>query len=324
MNWQQSSHSATFSTNLEDNHFIPKGSLQEGDRFLGHSSHFWAASEISQTASIHRSVHHQPASFRIIPDNPELGTSQAQLTTDWWQWSYSIPAAQSPFNDTTGEFAGINQSGSVFFLTGALFGVPGGQSLTEPITRNITVNAGTEIFFPVVNVEWDNVQLKEFYGLPALTPSELRHLNEANMKTTTGMFLVIDGKTLFSNADWNDCRVQSFRQVTPDPKGFSYTIPGPEADKNVLNLPWSVTDNGQGLIKGGMSDGIWAALEFSPGQHTISFGGVFDYSKIRVDLDGHPETTTAKEALYQAVFEKLGTFELRVNYNIEQLGSICH
>lgn len=319
MNLQQDLHSAIFPTNPGDSRLIPSSPLQEVDRYLNCSSYTRASSEIPQTSSVAELLEHQPSSFRIIPDKPGTGRSQAKLTTDWWQWSYSIPAAQSPFNDTTGEFAGVNQSGSVFFLTGALFGVPGGQSLSEPITRNTTVNAGTKIFFPVLNVEWDNVQLKEFYDLPALTPSELRNLNEANMETTTGMFLVIDGKTLFSNADWNDPLVQPYRQVTPTPKGFNYTIPGPEADKNVLNLPWTVTNNGHGLIKGGMSDGIWVALEFSSGQHTLSFGGTFDYSKINVDLDGHPETTTDKEVLYQKVFENLETFELRVNYNITQL-----
>jgi len=311
-------HSADSLSNLRDRGFIPSSSLQEANRYLNFSNYTWASSKSHPTASACGPSSHQPP-FRIIPDEPGTGRSQAKLTTDWWQWSYSIPAAQSPFNDTTGEFANVNQSGPVFFLTGALFGVPGGQSLSEPITRSITVNDKTKVFFPVLNVEWDNVQLKEFYGLPALNPSELRHLNEANMETATGMFLVIDGKTLFSNADWNNNRVQSFRQVTPTPKGFSYTIPGPEADKNVLNLPWAVTSNGHGLIKGGMSDGIWVAVDFTPGQHTLGFGGVFDYSKIQVDLDGDPKITTDKETLYQNVFENLGTFELRVNYNITQL-----
>lgn len=267
---------------------------------------------------------HQPSSLRIIPDEPVTGRSQAKLTTDFWKWSYSIPADQSPFNDTTGEFADVNQSGSVFFLTGALF-VPGGADPAEPgTTRDIEVPRGKEIFLPILNVEWDNVQLQAFFGdffrdLPdngILTPKELRNLNENNMQTATDMFFKIDGDTLFADADWGDDGLMGYRQVTPTPKGFNYTIP----ENNVLGLPLEATDNGRGLIKGGMSDGIWINLELDPGYHELSFGGTFNLGSINIDLDGDGIfNEPGKEVAYQDAFKSLGKVEIGVNYNITQL-----
>lgn len=296
----------------------------------------------SCTTPLSNSRSHRPSStsYQIIPDAPGTGRSQAKLTTDWWQWALSVPdqnpnedGYQGPFNDPKGDYAGLNQSGPVFFLAGPLFVDPAAPN-PGPIERNITVPRGKEIFFPVVNVEWDNAQLQAFFGtddpttpenenffagLPnngILSPAELRTLNEACMATTTDMFCVINGDSLFSDADWGDDALINYRQVTPTPKGFNLRIP---AD-NALGLPLEATDNGRGLIKGAMSDGIWVNLKLAPGSHQLTFGGTFNFGSISLDFDGDGLfNSSAKEIAYQKALQQFETFSLNVTNNISQL-----
>jgi hypothetical protein len=75
--------------------------------------------------------------------------SQAELTVIWWQWVYSIPASDNPLLDDTGASAYVGQPYSdLLFPAGSFLG---------PVTRNISVKQGTALFFPLVNIEWDNV-----------------------------------------------------------------------------------------------------------------------------------------------------------------------
>ncbi len=66
-----------------------------------------------------------------------------ELAARWWQWVLEIPAAENPLLDTTGEFAGVDQSGPVWFLAGTWGG--------GPATRTFSVPAGKPLFFPIVN-----------------------------------------------------------------------------------------------------------------------------------------------------------------------------
>ena len=59
----------------------------------------------------------------------ELQTSRPDLWrvgAEWWKWALGIPAAENPILDETGEFADVDQSGSVWFLAGNFGGT------TEP------------------------------------------------------------------------------------------------------------------------------------------------------------------------------------------------
>ena len=271
-------------------------------------------------------------SYEIIPDEPGTGKFQAKPTTDFWKWANSVPADKNPFGDTTGELADVNQSGNVFFLTGAL-SIPGGEEPVPPgTTRVIDVPKNKEIFVPVVNTFWDNAQLQYYFGaqpedpltgLPdngILTGVELRNLNESIMETTTNLFFVVDGDTLIDNKNWGDDSLQAYRQVTPTQNGFDYCIP----EDNVLGLPLDATDNGKGLIKNAYSDGIWINLEFEPGDHTLSLGGQFNLGSIDVDLDGNGiPNEPGQEKVYQEIFSDMagpsGVFALGVNYEIDQL-----
>ncbi len=67
----------------------------------------------------------------------------SELAAQWWQWVLKTPAAQNPLLDSTGEFAGVGQSGPVWFLAGTWGG--------GPATRSFSVPAGKPLFFPIAN-----------------------------------------------------------------------------------------------------------------------------------------------------------------------------
>ena len=68
--------------------------------------------------------------------------SVRQLQHEWWQWVMSIPSADSPVYDKTGNRCGIGQRGDVWFLAGSTSG---------KVTRRCTVPAGVKLLVPVVN-----------------------------------------------------------------------------------------------------------------------------------------------------------------------------
>ncbi len=66
-----------------------------------------------------------------------------QLAAEWWQWVLSIPTAQNPLLDTTGDQCMVGQHGSTWFLAGSW--VPGA------VTRDCDIPQGATLFFPVIN-----------------------------------------------------------------------------------------------------------------------------------------------------------------------------
>jgi hypothetical protein len=85
------------------------------------------------------------AQVTVVPidarPNQAYGKKYEKWAEAWWQWAFSAPASVNPLLDTTGAFAGVGQSGPVWFLGGALGG--GDQS------RTFTMPAGKAIFIPV-------------------------------------------------------------------------------------------------------------------------------------------------------------------------------
>jgi len=80
---------------------------------------------------------------RVLPPHSHPhGKTYGDWGAEWWKWVYSIPAAQNPIQDTTGEFGSLNQSGPVWFLAGT-FGTT--------VERTITIPEGKGIFFPIFN-----------------------------------------------------------------------------------------------------------------------------------------------------------------------------
>ena len=82
----------------------------------------------------------------IPPQSNPHGASYAEWAARYWQWSLSFPATANPAADTAAPEA--NQSGKVWFLAS----VTGNRS----VTRQMTIPAGTFLFFPVLSVYYNN------------------------------------------------------------------------------------------------------------------------------------------------------------------------
>src|ERR1700704_5142201 len=80
-------------------------------------------------------------------DRNNVRNDPGQLSTRWWQQSLSIPAAQNPITDETGQFCVIGQHGDIWFLHGSL----GDQERGRPIERHCTIATGKTIFLPIIN-----------------------------------------------------------------------------------------------------------------------------------------------------------------------------
>jgi hypothetical protein len=215
------------------------------------------------------------------------------LANQWWQYAFSVPVNQSPFFDSTGANANVNNNGPVFFLSG-IFGVfePGFPGTVGSASRSVTVASGKPLFFPVLNIENDNVG----NGVPGFnmlqTQAQLRALNASTVATYTGLYATIDGKNI--NLGGPNYLNSPYRDISPNP--FDITLP-PNIDPSTLNenlyeffydpplpVPGGVYaanapayPNGtvaNGFTNGAVQDGIYLLVSgLSPGHHLITFGG---------------------------------------------------
>ncbi len=81
----------------------------------------------------------------LPPQSSPNDKTYGEWAAAWWQWAVSIPAANNPLSDTTGQFAAVGQEGPAWFLAG-VWGAQG------PVERTCTVPAGKMFFFPIVNI----------------------------------------------------------------------------------------------------------------------------------------------------------------------------
>jgi len=74
-------------------------------------------------------------------------SSAARLSAQWWQHAASIPMAQNPILDESGDYCSFGQRGDVWYLHGSF-----GNTLGSPIVRHCTIPRGQRLLVPVVNV----------------------------------------------------------------------------------------------------------------------------------------------------------------------------
>jgi hypothetical protein len=88
------------------------------------------------------------------PQSVYLGMTYGEWAAAWWQWAFALPLdSNHPLNDVTGANAAVGQMGKVWFLGGLWWASGGTPPPVGPVTRNITVPAGTSLFFPIANGE---------------------------------------------------------------------------------------------------------------------------------------------------------------------------
>ncbi len=212
------------------------------------------------------------------------------LANQWWQYALSVPVNQSPFFDNTGANANANNNGPVFFLAG-IFGVfePGFPGTVGSATRSITIQSGTPIFFPVLNIEFDNIGSGQPGFLPLMTEAQLRAVNASTVATYTGLYATIDGQSV--NLGGPNYLNSPYRDISPTP--FDITLPH-NIDPSVLNenlynffynpplpIPGGLYaanapayPTGGGFTNDAVQDGIYLLISgLAPGNHVITFGG---------------------------------------------------
>ena len=79
----------------------------------------------------------------ILPPQARAhGKTYGEWAAVWWQWALSIPEAENPVADTTGEFCDVGQTGPVWFLA---------WSFGSSVEKSCAIPAGKSIFTPVYN-----------------------------------------------------------------------------------------------------------------------------------------------------------------------------
>ncbi len=132
----------------------------------------------------------------VSPQSIYLGMSYGDWAAAWWQWASSLPVTNHPLNDVTGANAAVGQSGKVWFL-GGLWWVSGGTPPVGPVTRKITVPAGTALFFPIANGE------NTFPEWPAAKNiTELWASQDWSTWRDENLYATIDGKKLHELASY--------------------------------------------------------------------------------------------------------------------------
>jgi PEP-CTERM motif len=172
----------------------------------------------------------------------------------------------NPLNDPTGQYAGANNNGPVFFLAGNA--IAGGVW-----TRTITVPFGKPVFFPVLNAFFVPINGDGTYGPdPCLTPLTLACALTVPPSYLVGanMAVQIDG-----GAPLDTAQIEQFRQTSTS--YFSVALP---AD-NVLDvIPIENYDHcvatgaGQPCSDLWVQDGFYITLDnLSVGTHILQFQG---------------------------------------------------
>jgi hypothetical protein len=222
--------------------------------------------------------------------NTPYGNTNA-LANQWWQYAFSVPVSQSPFFDSTGANAHVNNNGPVFFLSG-IFGVfePGFPGTVGSATRSITIPQGTPLFFPVLNIEGDNIGSGTKGFNPLMTEAQLRALNASTVATYTGLYATIDGKSIdlggpnFLKSPYRDISPTAFDLTLPPDLGgknenlynFFYNppLPIPGGLYRATDPAFPAGTAANGFTNSPVQDGIYLLVgPLTPGEHVITFGG---------------------------------------------------
>jgi len=170
-----------------------------------------------------------------------LGKSYSTHAANWWKWALAQPANKSPLLDTTGANCAQGQSGSVWYLAGALS--------DQPVTRACTLPFGKHIVFPIVNAAW----LGFASDPPEQKTEAFIRAQVEYIKDSTDLEVEIDGVP-----------VQNLSRQFERSDIFSVTLPA----NNVYELPAGFK------LSPSVDAGYYIVLApLLGGQHTIHFHG---------------------------------------------------
>jgi hypothetical protein len=193
----------------------------------------------------------------ILPPNGTYGgRTYQEWQVRWWQTIFSIPVVNGDHPLISGgAFGGEN---GVLFLAG----VGGGASF------DLTIPAGTALFFPVINAECSVLEPDPFHGDDE---ASLRACANMHMDNTSGRFAVLDGVPV-NNLD--DFRFESpLFEFGPLPENNIFQFLGLDAPAGTTSPS---VDAGYYLL-------ITPFGAFGEGEHVIHFGGTFDQFGVSID-----------------------------------------
>jgi hypothetical protein len=210
---------------------------------------FVAASAQAGGSKIVRDENGNAGNPRVLPPGSmPYGSSYGEWGMKWWQWAYSLPVTGHPLFDETGADCAAGQSGPVWFL-GGVFNVSG-----SAVRDLCAVPVGKALFFPILNVEWDNFCPLTY---PPLSEDELRATARWYMDLATEMSCEVDGRPIYN--------LTAYRA-----SGGSFGINLP--DDNLWQ--YFGCDVGPGYSSPLVQDGYYLMLAPLPaGAHTLHFRG---------------------------------------------------
>ena len=187
----------------------------------------------------------------LAPYQTVAGVSQGTHSANWWIWASEQSSPVNPLMDTTGAQANNNQAGPVFYL-GGTFG-PTSDPNVPAATRHFRVPAGRHLFFPMLNVENDNITYD-----PDVSVLQLQADAKGFLDNPLKLLGTIDGIPVPNPV--------SLRVVSPE---FAFTLP---VDNIYKVLDPRYVD---GMRSGSaVSDGYWLMSQpLGPGTHVIEYGG---------------------------------------------------
>jgi hypothetical protein len=195
----------------------------------------------------------------LPPNSKPYGLTYGEWGAKWWKWAFSIGLSENPLVDDTGDNAANGQSGPVWFLAGKMCTLPCGNPDVATANREVNVPAGKALFFPILNVENDNL-----FNDPPLSEDALREVADAQMDTGENLLAELDGVSINK---LGSALTTPYRVTSPV---FTYHIP----DNNIYGLFKIILDAQD--VPGAIDDGVYLMLAPLPvGRHIIHFKGDF-------------------------------------------------
>lgn len=160
------------------------------------------------------------------------------------------------------------QTGRVWFLGGTYQpSFPGGGTTPNYFAnRTCSVPAGTTLFFPIINSEWDNLNVT---GQPPLQNSldQLRALAKGDIDGITSMSAALDGRAVQGLTGPNT----AYRATPARP--FFYTLPADNLPTAAFGAPFS----GTVPLPGAVADGVFLMVApLNVGTHVLHWQGTAD------------------------------------------------
>ena len=187
--------------------------------------------------------------------------SHSQLSSEWWQWSLSIPTLVNPMLDVTGENCMVGQHGPVWFLAGFFFGGTGMRSCSVPDDKSI--------FFPIANSVNFNTPNVCGQGPNDISVWDLRELSRTFVDGVTKASAELDGSPI---RDLDRIRSHVFAIALPE--------------DNVFDSPCTSLGNvPAGIYSPSVDDGLYVKLPpLEEGKHTLHFHAENASQKFSQDL----------------------------------------